>query len=146
MSEDTGVTYNAHETPVAYIDLRQELDQLTVRAQELQKEIASVESEARNSLINNILVSIDDHGFDRQEIVEQLQKHVGKKRGRKAAKPATTRKPAVTMVDPAVPGQTYSRGPYPVWIKERMVQLGLDPTNAEHRKQYRAENLVAVAA
>ena len=33
MSEDTGVTYNAHETPVAYIDLRQELDQLTVRAQ-----------------------------------------------------------------------------------------------------------------
>lgn len=141
MSEDTGVTYNAHETPVAYIDLRQELDQLTVRAQELQKEIASVESEARNSLINNILVSIDDHGFDRQEIVEQLQK-----RGRKAAKPATTRKPAVTMVDPAVPGQTYSRGPYPAWIKERMVQLGLDPTNAEHRKQYRAENLVAVAA
>ncbi len=138
MSEDTGVTYNAHETPVAYIDLRQELDQLTVRAQELQKEIASVESEARNSLINNILVSIDDHGFDRQEIVEQLQK-----RGRKAAKPATTRKPAVTMVDPAVPGQTYSRGPYPAWIKERMVQLGLDPTNAEHRKQYRAENLVA---
>lgn len=141
MSEDTGVTYNAHETPVAYIDLRQELDQLTVRAQELQKEIASVESEARNSLINNILVSIDDHGFDRQEIVEQLQK-----RGRKAAKPATTRKPAVTMVDPAVPGQTYSRGPYPAWIKERMVQLGLDPTNAEHRKQYRTENLVAVAA
>ncbi len=138
MSEDTGVTYNAHETPVAYIDLRQELDQLTVRAQELQKEIASVESEARNSLINNILVSIDDHGFDRQEIVEQLQK-----RGRKAAKPATTRKPAVTMVDPAVPGQTYSRGPYPAWIKERMVQLGLDPANAEHRKQYRAENLVA---
>ena len=50
------------------------------------------------------------------------------------------------MVDPAVPGQTYSRGPYPAWIKERMVQLGLDPTNAEHRKQYRAENLVAVAA
>lgn len=138
MSEDTGVTYNAHETPVAYIDLRQELDQLTVRAQELQKEIASVESEARNSLINNILVSIDDHGFDRQEIVEQLQK-----RGRKAAKPATTSKPAVTMVDPAVPGQTYSRGPYPAWIKERMVQLGLDPANAEHRKQYRAENLVA---
>lgn len=109
-----------------------------MRAQELQKEIASVESEARNSLINNILVSIDDHGFDRQEIVEQLQK-----RGRKAAKPATTRKPAVTMVDPAVPGQTYSRGPYPAWIKERMVQLGLDPANAEHRKQYRAENLVA---
>ena len=141
MSEDTGVTYNTHETPVAYIDLRQELDQLTVRAQELQKEIARVESEARNSLINNILVSIDDHGFDRQEIVEQLQK-----RGRKAAKPATTSKPAVTMVDPAVPGQTYSRGPYPAWIKERMVQLGLDPTNAEHRKQYRAENLVAVAA
>ena len=138
MSEDTGVTYNTHEIPITYIDLRQELDQLTVRAQELQKEIASVESEARNSLINNILVSIDDHGFDRQEIVEQLQK-----RGRKAAKPATTSKPAVTMVDPAVPGQTYSRGPYPAWIKERMVQLGLDPTNAEHRKQYRTENLVA---
>jgi DNA-binding protein H-NS len=135
MSEEESA-YTKVETPVTYILLKDELEEVTARAKELEKELARVRNEARNSLVSNILTSIADHGFDRAEILELLEK--------KASGKAKASKPAQQFHDPEVPGQTYSKGALPVWIKERMKGLNLDPGDALHRKHYRDHYLQPV--
>jgi DNA-binding protein H-NS len=138
MSEEDGA-YAPTETPVTYLVLKDELEEVTARAKELEKELARVRNEARNSLVANILTSIADHGFDKAEILDLLEKKSGGK-----AKAAKASKPAQQLHDPEVPGQTYSKGALPAWIKERMRSLDLDPGDALHRKHYRDNYLQPV--
>jgi DNA-binding protein H-NS len=134
MTEETP----SYETPVTYIRLKQELAEAEAKAKDLEKELAAVRMEARNSLVSNILTSIADHGFDRDEIIELLGK---KPKGKAKAKAAST---GQRFHDPQVPGQFYVKGALPAWMKQRMVELEMDPNDALHRKHYREHYLQPV--
>lgn len=134
MTEET----SAYETPVTFIRLRQELAEAEAKAKELENELAAVRLEALKSLVSNILTSIDDHGFDREEIIGLLGK---KPKGKVKAKAAST---SQRFHDPQVPGQFYVKGALPAWMKQRMVELEMDPGDALHRKHYREHYLQPV--
>jgi hypothetical protein len=40
----------------------------------------------------------------------------------------------IVFVDPANPGNTYSRGPVPVWLREKMIAAGYDPKEKDRRE------------
>jgi DNA-binding protein H-NS len=48
-------------------------------------------------------------------------------------------------VDPDNPANTYSRGPVPVWLKEKMVAAGYDPADRAQREEFKAAHLELVA-
>ena len=48
-------------------------------------------------------------------------------------------------VDPDNPNNTYSRGPMPVWLKEKMTEAGYDPADKEQRDEFKASYLKLVA-
>ncbi len=126
------------ETEITFIDMKAQLEELTQQTSSLQKAIAAAETEAMTSLVQNILTAIDEHGFERKAVLEKLNRQATKRRSSPIE--------VVLMHDPEVPGQTYSRGVYPAWMKERMAQLGFDATNKEHRKAYRTQHLVPVVS
>jgi hypothetical protein len=134
MTEETP----SYETPVTYIRLKQELAEAEAKAKDLERELAAVRLEARNSLVSNILTSIADHGFDRDEIIELLGK---KSKGKAKTKEAST---GQRFHDPQVPGQFYVKGAMPAWMKQRMIALEMDPGDALHRKHYREHYLQPV--
>jgi hypothetical protein len=44
-------------------------------------------------------------------------------------------------VDPEDPANTYSRGPVPVWMKEKMIAAGYDPQDKEQREKFKTSHL-----
>jgi DNA-binding protein H-NS len=44
-------------------------------------------------------------------------------------------------VDPDNPSNTYSRGPVPVWLKERMIASGYDPADKAQREEFKTSHL-----
>jgi DNA-binding protein H-NS len=48
-------------------------------------------------------------------------------------------------VDPDNPDNTYSRGPVPAWLKEKMVASGYDPADKAQREEFKASHLQLAA-
>ena len=48
-------------------------------------------------------------------------------------------------VDPHNPDNTYSRGPLPAWMKERMLAAGYDPADKGQREEFKTSQLELVA-
>jgi DNA-binding protein H-NS len=44
-------------------------------------------------------------------------------------------------VDPDNPANTYTRGPVPVWLKEKMVAAGYDPADRAQREEFKTSHL-----
>jgi DNA-binding protein H-NS len=48
-------------------------------------------------------------------------------------------------VDPENPANTYSRGPVPTWLKEKMIASGYDPANKDQREEFKTSHLQLAA-
>lgn len=120
-----------------------------IREQEAQilEQIEAQRETARTELVELITKQIADHGFEPLEIVKavvpDLEKRLKPKAKAKTAKASKAgRAPTKILIDPENPENTYTRGPAPAWMKERLQALGLDPANKEHVKQFKTEVLV----
>ena len=48
-------------------------------------------------------------------------------------------------VDPENPKNTYSRGPVPAWLKNKMADAGYDPADKAQRERFKAAHLTLIA-
>jgi len=82
---------------------------------------------------------ITERGYTVDEVFSVLSK------GRKKAAGGLHRANYPRYVDPDNPDNTYSRGPVPVWLKERMVAAGYDPADKGQREEFKAAHLKLVS-
>lgn len=129
-----------------YVRMHLEHEELTARITNLSQELTERRSEALKELVASIVGWMDNYGLGRFEVMAELRKIIGepkaKTKGKTKPKPAPRK--VTLFADAACPGQIYKRGPYPRWMRERMVSLGLNPADIKQRQAYRDAHLKAV--
>lgn len=134
-------------TPVPeYVRMHLEHEELTARVTNLSKELTERRAEAMKELVASVVGWMDNYGLGRAEVMAELRKIIvepkAKPKGKAKTKPAPMK--VTLFADPACPGQIYKRGPYPAWMRERMVGLGMDPKDIGDRQKYKRNHLVVV--
>lgn len=130
-----------------YVRMRLEHDELASRAAHLAEVLVERKAEAMAELVESILGWCDNHGFARADLMIELNKAVPPVKVK--AKPKSKAKAKVVQhvtlfADPACPGKIYKRGPYPAWMKDRMLALGMDPGDIDSRRKYKETHLHVV--
>ena len=148
--EDYAIEEEAEERGTAvpeYVTLRLEHDELALRAAQISQVLVERRAEAMAELVASILGWCDSHGFSRADLMVELNKAVPPVKVK--AKPKSKVKAKVTQhvtlfADADCPGQIYKRGPYPAWMRDRMVELGMDPSSLDARREYKKTYLHVV--
>lgn len=130
-----------------YVRMHLEHEELTARVTSLSKELTDRRAEAMKELVASVLGWCDSHGFARADLMVELNKAVPPVKVK--AKPKSKAKAKVVQhvtlfADPACPGKIYKRGPYPAWMKDRMLALGMDPGDIDARRKYKETHLQVV--
>jgi DNA-binding protein H-NS len=118
-----------------YIDLKTQIEAEETRIAELKAALANAEQTARVNLAESIKMMIDEHGFALESILSLLQP-TKTKRAKAGEKPQRLSVVKNSITDPET-GKVYTKGPLPGWLKDRMVNAGLDPDNKADRVKYR---------
>jgi DNA-binding protein H-NS len=128
---------------------RKKQDSGELSAQAIQNRLAEMEAERKrleaefkkrmanelSDFAKEIAAVITERGYQIDEIVALLQK--GKRSGSKRHASASY----AHYVDPDNPENTYSRGPLPRWLTEKMTAAGFDPADKAQREEFKANHL-----
>ena len=131
---------------------RKKKDSAELSSQQLQQQLAQLEADRKaleaalrkrraaelNDFANEIKEQITQRGYSVDEVFSVLTKGRRKSTG-------TSRSQGRRYVDPDKPDNSYSRGPLPAWMKERMLAAGYDPADKGHREAFKTSHLELVA-
>jgi DNA-binding protein H-NS len=118
--------------------IQEQLARLEADKKELEAALRKQRAAELTDFANEIKEQITQRGYTVDEVFSLLTKgrrkstRTGRSRGRR-------------YVDPNNPGNTYSRGPLPAWMKERMLAAGYDPANKDHREEFKTSHLELAA-
>jgi DNA-binding protein H-NS len=130
------------ETPAHSIEaMRQQLAELEQQRAELERTLAARHEAAKGDIALQARELILSNGYDVEEILALVAGSAGRQR-RGAAQPSTRK--TGYYVDPADPTNTYVRGATPGWMKDRMLEQGLNPGSKEDRDGFKANYLKRV--
>jgi DNA-binding protein H-NS len=122
-------------------------------ANEIQEQLAQIEADKKvleaalkrqratnlSRFAKEIREQITERGYTASEVFGVLTK------GRRKATGDRRSTSYAQYVDPDNPNNTYSRGPIPVWLKEKMADAGYDPADKAQREQFKTAHLKTVA-
>ena len=131
---------------------RKKKDSAELSSQQLQQQLAQLEADRKaleaalrkrraaelNDFANEIKEQITQRGYSVDEVFSVLTKGRRKSTG-------TSRSQGRRYVDPDNPDNSYSRGPLPAWMKERMLAAGYDPADKGQREEFKTSQLELVA-
>ena len=131
---------------------RKKKDSAELSSQQLQQQLAQLEADRKaleaalrkrraaelTDFANEIKEQITQRGYSVDEVFSVLTKGRRKSSG-------TGRSQGRRYVDPDNPDNSYSRGPLPAWMKERMLAAGYDPADKGHREAFKTSHLELVA-
>ena len=131
---------------------RKKKDSAELSSQQLQQQLAQLEADRKaleaalrkrraaelTDFANEIKEQITQRGYSVDEVFSVLTKGRRKSTG-------TSRSQGRRYVDPDNPDNSYSRGPLPAWMKERMLAAGYDPADKGHREEFKTSHLELVA-
>ena len=132
---------------------RKKQDPTDLSIEEMEAQLAQIESDRANletalenrraadlsAFAESIREQIAKHGYHADEVIPLLQK------GRKRATAKRGNAQYARYADPDNPSQTYSRGPLPVWLREKMEAAGYDAADKAQREEFKANYLQQVA-
>ncbi len=128
-------------------ELKAQLDALNQERQALKAALEHRRESEKVELAGEIKVLINERGHDLEEIADLLiGRTTGRKRRRQRAAANDANANYTRYADPDNPENVYTRGRMPNWLTEKMAANGFDPTNAEHRAQFKEQHLVQLAA
>jgi DNA-binding protein H-NS len=132
----TTMPYNGQTSqPRSVEEIQAQLAQLEADGTALREALREQQAAEFAAFIGELRERIDARGYSLDDVVALLSKG---RRGR-SAKQATS---GVTRyVDPDNPAQSYSRGPLPNWLREKMEAAGYDPADKAQREQFKATHL-----
>ena len=128
---------------------RKKKEPAELSATEIQDQLAQIEADKKaleaalrkqraaelSGFAREIRDQIVARGYSVDEVVSVLSK--GSRRGVGGAGSGSYPR----YVDPDNPANTYSRGPVPEWLKEKMIAGGYDPANRGQREEFKAVHL-----
>jgi DNA-binding protein H-NS len=128
---------------------RKKQDGGEMSAQAIQSRLAEMEAERKRleaefkkrlateiaDFAKEIAGMITERGYQVDEVVSLLRK------GKKSAPRRRGSGAYAHYVDPDNPEHTYSRGPLPKWLTEKMAAAGFDPSDKTQREEFKANNL-----
>jgi hypothetical protein len=125
-------------------NIRARLTYLEAERAELEAELSRTKAEARGATVEAVRALIADAGDTPDEILPLLAPAApkGKAKRTRASGSDTRHFPAYALADD--PGRTYSRGKLPGWLRERMMDAGLDPDDRASRELFREQRMVRV--
>jgi DNA-binding protein H-NS len=118
--------------PQSVEEIQAQLAQLEAEAVALRQALREQHAAEFAAFIGELREQIAARGYSLGDVVARLSK--GRRGG--SAKGAVTR-----YVDPENPAQTYSRGPLPAWLREKMEAAGYDPADRALRDEFKATHL-----
>jgi DNA-binding protein H-NS len=92
-----------------------------------------------DAFVKELRKRIVEQGFTVEEILAVLSK--GQRKSSNRRSPAAY----VRYVDPDRPEHSYSRGPLPAWLREKMEAEGYDPADKAQREDFKSNYLRQVA-
>ena len=128
---------------------RKKADTGELSAKALQDQIAEMEAERKRleaalkqrlaseitDFAKEIAATIAERGYQVDEVVALLRK------GKRSAPRRRGSGAYAHYVDPDNPENTYSRGPLPKWLTEKMIAAGFDPSDKTQREEFKANHL-----
>ena len=122
-------------------------------AQKIQERLAEVEAEKKvleaalrkqraaelSGFAREIKDQIIERGYTVDEVFSVLRK------GRRTPVGGGRSRNYPQYADPDNPANTYSRGPMPAWLKEKMIAAGFDPADKAQRDEFKTTQLEQVA-
>ncbi|NEX15126.1 MAG: H-NS histone family protein [Halochromatium sp.] len=124
-------------------EIQAQLEQLRQSQAALERVLEERQQEEKKDFIGEIKQLITDRGHHPEDIAELLS---GGKRKRRSSRTGKSNADYTPYVDPDNPENVYTRGRMPNWLIKKMAANGFDPTNAEHRAQFKDQHLVQRAA
>jgi DNA-binding protein H-NS len=121
-------------------EIQAQLAQVKEEQQALELAFKARLKEERKVFVEELKQLIAERGYQQDEIAEQLG---GGKRKRRSS---AGNSGYTQYVDPDNPENVYIRGRMPNWLTEKMAANGFDPSNADHRQQFKQEHLQKMAA
>lgn len=123
--------------------LLQRIHALEAEALELRSQLAAEREKEQQEYVQEILDYCQESEWDVTDIAKLLlPKKSGSSRSRSPGKP----KPITTIwVDPKHSDRIYKGRGVPMWMREDMIERGMDPSSRDQRQQYRDNNLVEQA-
>jgi DNA-binding protein H-NS len=132
---------------------RKKKESAELSAKEIQARLAQIEADKKalaaalrkqrsaelSGFAKEIRNQITERGYTVEDVFSVLKKVRRKATSGRAAKGYPQ------YVDPDNPANTYSRGPVPVWLKEKMLAAGLDPADKQQREEFKSTALKQVA-
>jgi DNA-binding protein H-NS len=120
-------------------EIQDQLAQLEADGKALEAALRKQRAAELSGFAREIRGQIVARGYTVDEVVSLLGK--GSRRG--GGSPRSGGYPR--YVDPDNPANTYSRGPVPEWLKQKMVAAGYDPADRTQREDFKAAHLELVA-
>jgi DNA-binding protein H-NS len=129
------------EQPSAPLDvdqIEQKLAQIEADREKLQAALQQRRQADLVDFVETIRGQITERGYRTDDVIALLQKRRrGPKRRRAQGQPY--------FVDPDNAAHTYSKGPLPAWLREKMQAAGYDPTDKAQREAFKSTCLKQVA-
>jgi len=131
---------------------RKKKESVEFSAEELKEKLAAIEADKKvletalkqqsAAELSGFAKEIRDRIIERGYTVEEVFSVLSKRRRKSAGGRRSGNYPQ--YVDPDNPANTYSRGPVPVWLKERMIASGFDPADKAQREEFKTSHLKLV--
>ncbi len=129
---------------------KQESDELSI--EQIESQLAQIEADRKkletalkqrrtvelSDFAKEIGEKITERGYQIDEVVALLS------RRKKSASKRTRSAEYVRYVDPDNPAHSYSRGPLPGWLREKMEAAGYDPADKAQREEFKSSHLQRV--
>lgn len=132
---------------------RKKQDPMDFSIEEMEAQLAQIESDRANleaalenrrvadlsAFAESVREQMAERGYRADEVIPLLQT------GRKRATAKRGNGQYARYADPDNPSQTYSRGPLPMWLREKMEAAGYDAADKAQREEFKANYLEQVA-
>jgi DNA-binding protein H-NS len=128
---------------------RKKKEPVELSAKEIEEKLAAIKADKkmleaalkqqRAAELSGFAKEIRDQIIERGYTVEEVFSVLGKVRRKSAGSRRSGN--YRQYVDPDNPSNTYSRGPVPVWLKERMIASGYDPADKAQREEFKTSHL-----
>ncbi|MBK1630102.1 hypothetical protein CKO31_04970 [Thiohalocapsa halophila] len=125
--------------PQSVEEIQAQLAQLEANENALREALRAQQAAELAAFIDELREQIQARGYSLDDVVAQLSKG---RRGRSARRASGD---ATRYVDPENPAQSYSRGPLPTWLREKMEAAGYDPADKAQRDEFKATYLQLAA-
>ncbi|NBC14097.1 MAG: H-NS histone family protein [Gammaproteobacteria bacterium] len=125
--------------PQSVEEIQAQLAQLEANENALREALRAQQAAELAAFIDELREQIQARGYSLDDVVAQLSKG---RRGRSAKRASGD---VTRYVDPENPAQSYSRGPLPTWLREKMEAAGYDPADKAQRDEFKATYLQLAA-